>query len=125
MASQDITATFELVLTGADGLYRFTAFVPDGRDGRLAEHPCDWRIDSTALALDLGALARAASSGKPPEGDLHVRFGCQLFDTFLAGPVGELWRKRLAELRPRRVPLRLVVRVDAQTARPLLNLPWP
>jgi tetratricopeptide (TPR) repeat protein len=116
--------TFELVLTGGPTDRQFTAFVPDGQGGRAAEQAFEWRTDSTALAMDLGALAGAALSGRPPEGDLHRRFGQMLFQTVFAGAVGELWQARLAALRPRRAPLRLVIRPDPATARPLLNLPW-
>jgi hypothetical protein len=65
-------STFELCLAGAFGSRRFTAYVPDGDGERAAEHTVPWRTDSTALALDLTALARAAVSGKPLENDLHV-----------------------------------------------------
>jgi tetratricopeptide (TPR) repeat protein len=115
---------FELVLVGGPAARQFTAFVPDSQGGRAAEQTFEWRTDSTALAMDLGALARAAISGHPPENDLHRTFGQNLFQTVFAGAVGELWRARLAELRPRRQPLRLVIRPDPVTARPLLNLPW-
>ncbi len=117
-------STFELVLTGGDDPRHYVAFVPDGEGGRAAEHVFEWRIDSVALAQDLGTLARAAQRGTPPENDLHRTFGRRLFEAVFGGPVGELWRARRAELRPRRRPLRLVVRVDPAIARPLLNLPW-
>jgi tetratricopeptide (TPR) repeat protein len=116
--------SFELVLTGEPRPRQFTAFVPDRDGGHAAEQPFEWRVDSTALALDLGALARAAIVGHPPEHDLHRTFGRMLFDTIFAGAVGELWQQRLAELKPSRRPLRLVLRVDPANARPLLNLPW-
>ena len=115
--------SFELVLTGGPTPHRFTVFVPDEGGGRAAEHAFEWRTDSTALAMDLGALARAAIEGHPPEHDLHRIFGQHLFETVFVGEVGDLWQARRAELKPTRKPLRLVVRVDPQTARPLLNLP--
>src|SRR5690349_15251913 len=118
------TSRFELVLTSGPAPHQFTAFVTDGGEGRAAEHTFDWRTDSTALAMDLGALARAAASGEPPDDDLHLTFGRRLFDTTFAGAVGDLWRARLDELGPRREPLRLVLRIDPKEARPLLNLPW-
>jgi tetratricopeptide (TPR) repeat protein len=117
-------STFELVLTGTDDPRRFTAWVPDGDGGRAAEQTFEWRVDSTALAMTLGSLKRAAVSGEPPEGDLHVTFGRRLFDTVFSGAVGALWTARLAEARPLRQAVRLVLRVDPKTARPLLNLPW-
>ncbi len=83
--------TFELVLTGGPAAHQFIAYVPDGSGGRAAEHTFEWRVDSTALALDLGALARAAISGQLPENDLHCTFGQRLFETVFAGAVGELW----------------------------------
>lgn len=64
--------TFELTLTGSDS--GFTVRADE------AEAAFDWRIDSTALAMDLGALAHAAIEGKRPENDLHVTFGKRLFD---------------------------------------------
>ena len=115
--------TFELVLTGGDGPRRFTAFVPNGDGGHAAEHTFEWRTDSTALAMELGELARAATSGHEPENDLHVTFGKRLFETVFAGAVGDLWHERRNAL-PRRRSLRLVLRVDPESARPLLNLPW-
>src|SRR5689334_6118720 len=116
--------TFELVLTGGSTPHQFVAFVPDGNGGKAAEQTFEWRADSTALALDLGALARAAISGKSPENDLHLAFGRRLFDSVFAEAVGALWQARLAELKPRREPLRLILRVDPRSAHPLLNLPW-
>jgi tetratricopeptide (TPR) repeat protein len=124
MASDAANDVFELVLTGSGEANRFTAFVTDGGTGRAAEHSFEWRVDSTALAMDLGELARAAGTGKPPENDLHLRFGQQLYDTVFTGPVAELWQTRQAAARSRRQPLRLVLRPDPATARPLLNLPW-
>jgi tetratricopeptide (TPR) repeat protein len=119
-----VQPTFELVLTGGPAAHQFTAGVPDGSGGRAAEHTFEWRTDSTALAMDLGALAHAAVSGRPPANDLHRTFGQRLFTTVFAGAVDDLWRARLAELRPRRQPLRLIIRPDPASARPLLNLPW-
>ncbi len=116
--------TFELVLTGGPTPHQFTAFVPDGDGGRAAEQTFEWRTDSTALAMDLGALAHAAIAGKPPENDLHKTFGASLFKTVFAGAVGALWQARFAQVRTRREPLRLALRVDPDSARPLLNLPW-
>ncbi len=116
--------TFELALIGGPASRTFTCFVPDGAGGRVAEHTFEWRTDSTALALGLGELARAARSDTPPVNDLHIRFGQRLFETVFAGPVGQLWQERLKDLGPRRQPLRVVVRIDPQTAHPLLNLPW-
>jgi tetratricopeptide (TPR) repeat protein len=113
--------TFELVLAGG-APHQFVAFVPDASGGRAAEHAFEWRDDSVALALELGALAQAAIAGRVPDDDLHLAFGRRLFDAVFGGAVGELWRARLAEAR--RQPLRLVVRIDATSARPLLNLPW-
>lgn len=81
----------ELVLVGGPNRNRFTVFVPDKRCDRLAEHTFDWRADSTALHMDLGALARAVISGKPPEDDLHIQFGQNLYDAVFAGELGELW----------------------------------
>ncbi len=117
-------STFELVLTGTADPRQFIAWVPDDDGGRAAEQTFEWRVDSTALAMTLGALKGAAVSGKPPEDDLHVTFGRRLFDTVFAGTVGDLWTARMAEARPLRQPVRLVLRVDPWTARPLLNLPW-
>lgn len=117
-------ATFELVLSGDPTPHRFTAFVPDGQGGKVAEHTFEWRTDSTALAMDLGSLARAAVSGQPPENNLHITFGRQLHTAVFAGAVGQLWDARLKEAHTHRQPLRLVLRVDPQTARSLLNLPW-
>jgi hypothetical protein len=113
---------FELVLTGGTSRRLYVAFVPDEEGGHLAEQIFEWRTDSVALHLDLGALAGSATSGEPPKGDLHIRFGRQLYDTVFAGEVGELWRARRKAAR--REPLRLVVRVDQESARQLVNLPW-
>ncbi|MFL5802547.1 MAG: CHAT domain-containing protein, partial [Roseiflexaceae bacterium] len=118
----DTRHTFELVLIGGPAPHQFIAFVPDGNGGRAAEQTFEWRVDSTALAMDLAALAQAATAGREPENDLHVAFGRRLYDTVLAGAVGELWRARLKAAR--RAPLRLIVRIDPISARPLLNLPW-
>jgi len=82
-------STFELCLTGAPQAHQFTAYVPGADGGRAAEHTFEWRADSTALALDLGALARAATSGQPPENELHVSFGRRLYQAALGGAVGE------------------------------------
>jgi tetratricopeptide (TPR) repeat protein len=117
-------SAFELALTGGPAPHRFTAFVPDASGDPIVQHTFDWRTDSTALALDLGALARAAISGHPPEDDLHRTFGRRLFDAVFADPIRDLWQERLDQLQPLRQPLRLVLRVDPTTARPLLNLPW-
>jgi hypothetical protein len=114
--------TFELAVAGGTVPHQFIAFVPDGNGGRAAEHTFEWRTDSTALALGLVALEQAATAGRAPENDLHVTFGRRLYDTVLAGAVGELWRARLKEAR--RKPLRLVIRIDPASARQLLNLPW-
>jgi tetratricopeptide (TPR) repeat protein len=120
----DSDHVFELALAGDREVNRFTAFVPDGGNGRAAEQSFEWRVDSTALAMDLGELARAAGTGEPPEDDLHLRFGRQLYDTVFTGQVDELWQARQAEAKRRRQPLRLVLRPDPASARPLLNLPW-
>ena len=113
---------FELVLSSESIPHQFTAFIPDGEGGRPAEHNFEWRSDSTALHMDLGTLSRAAISGKPPEDDLHIRFGQRLYQAVFDGAVGDLWNEhRKAH---RRKPLRLIVRIDPETARPLLNLPW-
>lgn len=80
--------TFELALVGGPIPRAFTAFVTDGDHGRVAEHTFEWRYDSTAIALDLGRLAHAAESGRPPEDDLHIQFGQQLYQAVFAGPVG-------------------------------------
>jgi tetratricopeptide (TPR) repeat protein len=117
-------ATFELGLAGSSIPHRFTAFVPDGQDSKVAEHIFEWRTDAIALAVDLRELARAAISGQPPENNLHITFGQRLYRTVFDGAVGQLWDTRLKETRMHREPLRLVLRVDPQTARPLLNLPW-
>jgi tetratricopeptide (TPR) repeat protein len=114
--------TFELMLAGADAPHECVAWVPDGQGGRAAEHRFAWRSDSIALALDLGALAQAATAGHAPADDLHVRFGRSLYDAALGGAVGELWRSRRQAAG--RTPLRLVLRIDPASARPLLNLPW-
>jgi tetratricopeptide (TPR) repeat protein/CHAT domain-containing protein len=114
-------STFELVLQGRGAPNRFVAWVPDGEGGKAAEHPFEWRVDSVRIAMDLSALKKAAVSGRPPENDLHVTFGQELFKAVFAGPVGDLWNSRS---RPRRQVLRLVVRVDPKSARPLLNVPW-
>ncbi len=114
--------TFELILSGDTAPRQFTAFVPDGDGGRAAEHTFEWRPDSTALAMELGALARAATAHEPPADNLHVRFGQRLFNTVFAGAVRKLWQTRRKQAR--RQPLRLALRVDAHTARPLRNLPW-
>ena len=90
------SSAFELCLVGSSEPHQFTAYVPGPDGARAAEHTFAWRIDSTALALDLGALARAAVSGQPPENDLHVSFGQRLFDAVLGGAVGELWEARRA-----------------------------
>ena len=82
--------TFELMLAGADAPHECVAWVPDGQGGRAAEHRFAWRSDSTALALDLGALAQAVTAGHAPADDLHVRFGRSLYDAALGGAVGEL-----------------------------------
>ncbi len=113
---------FELVLVSGSIPHQYTAFIPDGEGGRLVEHNFEWRSDSTALHMDLGTLSRAAISGKPPEDDLHIRFGQRLYQAVFDGAVGDLWNEhRKAH---RRKPLRLIVRIDPETARPLLNLPW-
>ncbi|HYN90118.1 MAG TPA: CHAT domain-containing protein, partial [Ardenticatenaceae bacterium] len=114
--------TFEVVLAGGPVPRQYTAFVPDGAGGRAAEHTFEWRDDSPALSADLRELQRAAVSGRPPENDLHRQFGRRLYDTIFAGPVGDLWRARRAERR--RQPLRLLLRPDPESVRPLLNLPW-
>ncbi len=113
---------FELVLSSESIPHQFTAFIPDGEGGRPAEHNFEWRSDSTALHMDLGTLSRAAISGKPPEDDLHIRFGQRLFQAVFDGAVGDLWNEnRKAH---RRKQLRLIVRIDSENARPLLKLPW-
>jgi len=96
--------------------------VPAKNHSREGRHTFEWRYDSTALNLDLGELSRAAVAGEPPEKGFHIQFGQHLFQTDISGPVGELWQ----ELRnqTRRKPLRLVLRIDPETARPLLHLPW-
>ena len=52
------SSVFELLITGADEARRYVAYVPDGNGGRAAEQTFEWRVDSTALALELGQLAR-------------------------------------------------------------------
>src|SRR5262245_26079939 len=116
--------SFELVLTGTEDPRRFTAWVPDGNGCRAAEQTFEWKVDSTALAMTLGALKGAAVSGEPPEDNLHVTFGRRLFESVFAGDVAKLWTDRLAQAKPLRQPLRLVLRADPKAARPLLNLPW-
>ena len=116
------SSVFELLITGADEARRYVAYVPDGRGGRAAEQTFEWSVDSTALALELGQLARNVTQGAPPADDLHVRFGQRLYQTVFSGTVGELWRQRRQAAR--REPLRLALRLDPAKAGPLRNLPW-
>lgn len=82
----------------------------------------EWKSNSPKLILGLAALEKAALAGEPPENDAHLTFGKKLFDTVFAGDVGKAWTERLAEVDGE--PLRLVLRIDPDTARPLMNLPW-
>ena len=100
----------------------YIAYVLDENGDKVAENLFEWRYDSTALNLDLGELSRADQSGAAPKNNLNVVFGQHLFQTIFAGPVGILWQEMRTQAR--RQPLRLVIRIDPQTARPLLNLPW-
>jgi tetratricopeptide (TPR) repeat protein len=118
------STVFDLELIGGAGERGFVARVGDGAGGWLAEEPFEWRVDSTALALNLGELQRAAVSGETPAGAVHEPLGRQLFDAAFPGRVGELWRARVAEARPHRRRVRLVLTIDPMSARPLLNLPW-
>ena len=111
--------TCQVVLSGGDEPHRYDVLLAEAGGGRLAEGHFEWRSDSTAHALDLHALQQAALSGSPPEDELHVRYGRELFSLVFSGAVGEAWHTRLGQGR-----VRLVLRIDPVTARPLLNLPW-
>ncbi|MGA7732831.1 MAG: CHAT domain-containing protein [Chloroflexia bacterium] len=115
--------TFELVLQGTGTPNTFVAYVPNSDGTRAAEHQFEWRANSPSLAMTLGELEGAAIKGERPKDDLHITFGKRLFDTVFAGPIGDLWRERFGKLK-RGQYLRLVLRPDPETARPLLNLPW-
>ena len=60
--------------------------------------------------------------GEKPEKDLHVDFGKRIFSLLFAGKVGELWQKHRKQAG--RNPLPLALRIDPQTARFLLRIPW-
>jgi tetratricopeptide (TPR) repeat protein len=115
--------TFQLVIVGSSNPDHFMAFVPDGQGGHIAEHHFIWYVDSTALALELNAIAQSAAAGLPLDNKAHTIFGQRLFSTVFAGAIGDLWRKRLATLRDEEV-MHVSICVDHKTARPFLNLPW-
>jgi tetratricopeptide (TPR) repeat protein len=115
-------STFELILSNTGNPRQYLASVSDDNDGYAAQHEFEWRTDSTSLNLTLADLAHAATSNQPPTKDLHIQFGQQLFQTIFAGDVGAHWQKRRKQ--SRRTPLRLVLRINPETAQPLLNLPW-
>lgn len=101
---------FLLSVSGNPATRSFTASVVSAEGDTLAEHTFEWRVDSTALALDLGTLAHAATSGEPSKDDLHVRFGKQLYQAVFGGPVGKLWQAQRNQAG--RKPLPLVICVD-------------
>ena len=72
--------------------------------------------------MTLAALAKAASNGEKPKKDLHVEFGKRLYKLVFEGKVGDLWREHRKEVG--RNPLALVLRIDPESARFLLRLPW-
>lgn len=114
--------TFELVLSGGSDPRVFTACAPGEEENGAVENSFEWRFDSTALNLDLGELARAAVAGEPPKNDVHIQVGRRLYEAVFSGPVGVLWQERRKQVGRKRI--RLALRIDPQTARPLLNLPW-
>ena len=113
--------TFELVIQGTGSKDRFVAWVPNPDGTRAAEHEFEWRTSS--LAMIIGELEGAATYHKPPENNLHITFGKQLFNAVFGGEVGTLWHERTDHLK-RGQYVRLVLRPDHNTARPLLNVPW-
>ena len=64
---------FQLLIRGGDDPRRYTVQVLGEDSQPLAENNFEWRVDSTALALDLAALARAAVGVKLPEDEAHLR----------------------------------------------------
>ena len=122
MTSPATSNFFELAITGAGAKDRFVVFIPGDEETRLAEHTFDWRVDSVEINLNLGELARQAVASEPPEDELHLRMGQRLYQAVFGGAVGELWAQRRKAAR--RQPLALRLRIDPETARPLLRLPW-
>jgi tetratricopeptide (TPR) repeat protein len=113
---------FILQIAGNGAGSQFHAQARDEASGETAEHNFEWRVDSVEINLTLSALAQAARASAPPAEDLHARFGRLLYAAVFAGEVGALWQKRRSSSRRGRLPL--VVQIDPERARPLLNLPW-
>jgi len=113
---------FELIITSTDKPHHFLAYVPDDAGNPLAQHEFEWQSHSTRINLLLSNLAQSVIQGQPPASDAHVQFGQELFQTVFAGELADLWQQR--KKAARRTPLRLVLRIDQDNAKPLLNLPW-
>ncbi len=114
--------TFELHLQGTDKEHLYRTWVSDKGQNPQTEHTFELRSDSVELTMALGKLARAAASGEKPEKDLHVEFGQRLYKLLFEGSLGNLWNER--RKKAGRKPLALVLRIEPQTARFLLRLPW-
>jgi tetratricopeptide (TPR) repeat protein len=116
------TMTFELRLIGTDKPYIYRAVASTTNLDRAVESRFQWRSDSTALAQDLAAIEESTVSAGPPANDTHIQLGRRLFSAVFAGPVEEQWVHNLGDASSE--PMRLRIRIDPASARPLLNLPW-
>lgn len=115
---------FKFNIVRSELLNQYEVSVLDIENTILAKTTFKWKSESIGKTLDIYFLSRDVVSPHPFSDKNPKLLGKQLFDLIFSGSVGKLWDDLYKNAVEVNEILHIVLCIDPNSARSLLNLPW-